>query len=40
MDTSDGIHLTQLCEIAPPLMLMILSALLFRHNIYTCGSKG
>jgi len=28
----------QLCEIAPPFMVMMVSALMFRHNIYTCGS--
>jgi len=32
------IHLTQLCKIAPPFILMMVSALMFRHNIYTCGS--
>jgi len=34
----ERIDLTQLCQIAPPFILMMVSALMFRHNIYTCGS--
>ena len=32
------IHLPYLREISPPFMLMMQSALLFHHNLYTCGS--